>query len=94
MSICIEPFVYLNYCLYLSFTDDSWELLQDSNHQCLSIGLFQFHKKVASTYTKTNNSRDVLAALHLIYASAGGLLGLWKSLTHLRQSNEVFKDVK
>ncbi len=53
-------------CLCLSFTDDSWEMLQDSNNQRLLIGLFQFHKKVASTYTKANNSRDVLAALHLM----------------------------
>jgi hypothetical protein len=28
--------------------------------------LFQFHKKAASTYTKANNSWDVLAALHLM----------------------------
>ncbi len=34
--------------------------------QYLLIGLFQFHKKVASTYTEANNSWDVLAALHLM----------------------------
>jgi hypothetical protein len=56
----------MNYHLCLSFTDDRWEMLRDSNNQRLSIGLFQFHKKVASTYTKANNSRDVLAALHLM----------------------------
>jgi hypothetical protein len=56
----------MNYCLCLSFTDDSREMLQDSNNQRLSIGLFQFHKKAASTYTESNNSRDVLAALHLM----------------------------
>ena len=53
-------------CLCLSFTDDSWEMLQDSNNQRLFIGLFQFNKKAASTYTKANNSCDVLAALHLM----------------------------
>jgi hypothetical protein len=56
----------MNYHLCLSFTDDSWEMLRDSNSQHLSIGLFHFHKKAASTYTKANNSRDVLAALHLM----------------------------
>jgi hypothetical protein len=56
----------MNYCLCLSFTDDSWEMLQDSNNQRLSIGFFQFHKKVASTYTEANNSWDVLVALHLM----------------------------
>jgi hypothetical protein len=56
----------MNYCLCLSFTDDIWEMLQDFNNQRLSIGLFQFHKKAASTYTKANNSWDVLAALHLM----------------------------
>jgi hypothetical protein len=66
MSICISPFVYMNYCLCLSFTDDSWEMLRDSNNQRLLIGLFQFHKKAASTYTKANNSWDVLTALHLM----------------------------
>ncbi len=50
--------------LCLSFTDDSWEMLQDFNNHCSLIGFFQFHKKVASTYTKANNSWDVLAALH------------------------------
>jgi hypothetical protein len=49
-----------------SFVGLSLEMLQDSNNQCLSIGLFQFHKKVASTYTKASNSRDVLTALHLM----------------------------
>jgi hypothetical protein len=39
-------------------------MLQDSNNQHLTIGLFQFHKKAVSTYTKVNNSCDVLAALH------------------------------
>jgi hypothetical protein len=53
-------------CLCLSFTDDIWEMLQDSNNQRLLIGLFQFHKKAASTHTEANNSRDVLAALHLM----------------------------
>ncbi len=50
----------------LSFTDDSWEMLQDSDYHRLMIGLFQFHKKGASTYTDANNSHDVLAALHLM----------------------------
>jgi hypothetical protein len=63
--------LYITFCLYelclcLSITDDSWEMLQDSNKQCLLIGLFQFQKKAASTYTKASNSRDVLAALHLM----------------------------
>jgi hypothetical protein len=40
--------------LCLSFTDDSWEMLQDSNNQHLLIGFFQFHKKAASTDTETN----------------------------------------
>jgi hypothetical protein len=53
-------------CLCLSFKDDSWEMLGDSNNQCLSFGLFQFHKKAASTYTKANNSWDVPTALHLM----------------------------
>ncbi len=53
-------------CLCLSFTDDGWEMLQDSNNQHFSIGLFQFHKTAASTYTEANNSWDVLAALHLM----------------------------
>ncbi len=53
-------------CLCLTFTDDSWEMLQDSNNQRLSISLFQFHKKAASTYTEANNSWDVFAALHLM----------------------------
>jgi hypothetical protein len=52
--------------LCLSFKDDGWEMLQDFNNQCLLIGLFQFPKKAVSTYTKANNSRDVLAALHLM----------------------------
>ncbi len=56
----------MNYHLCLSFTDDSWKMLRDSNNQCLLICLFQFHKKAASTYTKANNSWDVLAALHLM----------------------------
>jgi hypothetical protein len=50
----------------LSFTDDSWEMLQDTNNQRLTIGLFHFQKKAASTYTEANNSRDVLVALHLM----------------------------
>ncbi len=62
---------YISFCLYelclcLSFKDDSWEMLRDSNNQRLLIGLFQFQKKVASTYTEANSSRDVLAALHLM----------------------------
>jgi hypothetical protein len=56
----------MNYCLCLSFTDDGWEMLRDSSNQRLWIGLFQFHKKGAYTYTEANNSRDVLAALHLV----------------------------
>ncbi len=65
-------------CLCLSFTDDSWEMLRDSNNQRLLIGLFQFQKKAASTYTQANNSQDVLAALHFGgYASVGGFFGLW-----------------
>jgi hypothetical protein len=56
----------MNYRLCLSFTDDDWEMLQDSNNQHLLIGFFQFHKKAASTYTKANNSQDVLVALHLM----------------------------
>ncbi len=40
--------------------------MQDSNNQRLMIGLFEFHKKGASTKTKANNSCDVLAALHLM----------------------------
>jgi hypothetical protein len=36
------------------------------NNQHLLIGLFQFHKKAVSTYIEANNSRDVLAALHLM----------------------------
>ncbi len=56
----------MNYCLCSSFTDDSWEMLHDSNNQCLLIGLFQFHKKAVPTYTEANNSRDVLAPLHLM----------------------------
>jgi hypothetical protein len=62
---------YITFCLYelclgLSFTDDSWEMLRDSNNQHLLIGLFHFQKKAASTYTEANNSQDVLAALHLM----------------------------
>ncbi len=62
---------YITFCLYelclcLSFTDESWEMLGDSNDQRLLIGLFQFQKKAVSTYTKANNSWDVLAALHLM----------------------------
>jgi hypothetical protein len=41
-------------------------MLQDSNNQHVSIGLFQFHKKAASTYTEANNSKDILTALHLM----------------------------
>jgi hypothetical protein len=41
-------------------------MLRDFNNQRLSIGLIQIHKKAASKYTKANNSRDVLAALHLM----------------------------
>jgi hypothetical protein len=41
-------------------------MLRDSNNQRLLIGLFQFQKKAASTYTEANNSRDVLATLHLM----------------------------
>jgi hypothetical protein len=37
-----------------------------SLNQHLVIGLFEFHKKGASTYTEANNSCDVLAALHLM----------------------------
>jgi hypothetical protein len=56
----------MNYHICSSLTDDSWEMLRDSNNQHLLIGLFQFHKKVASTYSKANNSWDELAALHLM----------------------------
>ncbi len=56
----------MNYPLCSSFTYDSWEMLKDSNNQCLLIDLFQFHKKAASTYNEANNSWDVLAALHLM----------------------------
>ncbi len=62
---------FITFCLYelclcLSFTDDSWEMLLDSNNQRLSIGLFQFSKKAASTYTEAKNSWDVLTAHHLM----------------------------
>jgi hypothetical protein len=53
-------------------------MLQDSNNQRLSIGLFQFQKKAASTYTKANNSQDVLAALHLmVMLQLEDFFGLW-----------------
>ncbi len=95
MSICIQPFVYMNYCLCLSFTDDSWEMLRDSSNQHLSFGLFQFHKKVVSTYTKSQQQSGCTRSPSFDdYASAGGFLNLWKNLTHLRQSNIVFEDVK
>jgi hypothetical protein len=41
-------------------------MLRDSLNQCLVIGLFEFNKKGASTYTKANNSPNGLAALHLM----------------------------
>jgi hypothetical protein len=68
----------MNYCPCLSFTDDSWEMLQDSNNQRLLIGLFLFHKKAVSTYTEANNSWDVLAALHLmVILQLEDFFGLW-----------------
>jgi hypothetical protein len=41
-------------------------MLHDSLNQHLVIGLFEFHKEGASTYTEANNSCDVLASLHLM----------------------------
>ena len=75
--------LYITFCLYelclcLSFTDDSWKMLQDSNNQRLSIGLFQFQKKAASTYTKANNSWDVLTDFHLmVMLQLEDFVGLW-----------------
>jgi hypothetical protein len=76
----------MNYRLCLSFSDDSWEMLRDSNNKRLSFGLFQFHKKAASTYTEANNSQNVLAALHLMvmlqledFLVCGKLSHIWDS---------------
>jgi hypothetical protein len=70
-------------------------MLHNSLNQRLVIGLFEFHKKGSSTYTKANNYHDVLAAFHLMdFASAGGFLSLLSSHTYLQQSNEGFEVVK
>jgi hypothetical protein len=61
----IRIFVYVLSCV-LWFTDDSWDMLCNSLNQRLVIGAFEFNKKGLSTYTKANNSRDVVAALHLM----------------------------
>jgi hypothetical protein len=76
--------------LCLSFTDDSWEMLQDSNDQCLSISLFQFQKKAASTYTEANNSWDVLAALHLMVMLQLEDFLVCGSLSHICNSQMKF----
>jgi hypothetical protein len=68
----------MNYRLCLSFTDDSWEMLLDSNNQRLLIGLFQLHKKVASTYTEAKKQLGFTRSPSFDgYASAGGFFGLW-----------------
>ncbi len=83
--------MFYELCLCLSFTDDSWEMLQDSNNQRLLIGLFQFQKKVVSTYTKANNSRDVLAALHLmVMLQLEDFLVCGKQLSHICNSQMKF----
>ena len=77
-------------CLCLSFADDGWEMLQDSNNQCLLIGLFQFHKKAVSTYTEANNSRDVVAALHLMVMLQLKELMVCGKLSHICNSQMKF----
>jgi hypothetical protein len=85
-----KTFDYMNYHLCLSFTDDSWEMLQDSNNQHLLIGPFQFHKKAASTYTKANNSRDVLTALHLMVMLQLEDFSVCGNLSHICDSQMKF----
>jgi hypothetical protein len=54
------------------------------------IGLFEFHKKGASTYTKANNSCDVLAALHLIVLLQLEDFWVCGHLTHICNSQMKF----
>jgi hypothetical protein len=41
-------------------------MLRNSLNQRLVIGLFEFYKKGVPTYTKANNSCDVIATFHLM----------------------------
>jgi hypothetical protein len=70
-------------------------MLRDSNNQRLSIGLFQLHKKAASTDTKANNSWDVLAALHLIVMLQLEDFFVCGKLSHICDSQmKLFEDTK
>jgi hypothetical protein len=74
----------------LSLTDDSWEMLQDSNNQHLTIGLFQFHNKGVSTYTKADNSCDVLAAVDWMVLLQLEEFLVFGHLTHICNSQMKF----
>jgi hypothetical protein len=65
-------------------------MLQDSNNQRLTIGLFQFQKKASSTYTEANNSRDVLAALHLMVLLQLEDFSVCGNLSHICDSQMKF----
>jgi hypothetical protein len=56
----------------------------------LTIGLFQFHKNRASTYTEANNSGDVLAALHLMVLLQLEDFLVCDHLTHICNSKMKF----
>jgi hypothetical protein len=57
------------------------------------IGLFQFHKKGASTYTEANNSGDVLGACHLMNLLQLEDVLVCGHLTHICDSQMKFLKV-
>jgi hypothetical protein len=65
-------------------------MLRDSSNQRLLIGLFQFHKKAVSTYTKANNRWDVLAALHLMVMLQLEDFSVFGKLSHICDSQMKF----
>jgi hypothetical protein len=65
-------------------------MLRDFNNQNLTIGLFQFHKKTVSTYTKAINSCDVFAALHLMVLLQLEVFLVCGHLSHICDSQMKF----